>query len=150
MSLIKYRNPWSHLQDLQEQMNKIFELESINSNELTNPFDSQWAPRVDVKDTDDAIEITADLPGVKADDIEVHCEDHMITIKGNRKTETKESRDDYTRVERFSGSFCRRFSLPASANTKEIRAETKDGVLNVLVPKSVQSQPQKIKVESKD
>ena len=96
----------------------------------------EWAPVADILETDDEYLVRAELPGVKREDVKVSLEEGMLTIEGERKQEKEEKGRRLHRIERFYGSFCRRFSLPDDADATLIRAETKDGVLNVHIPKS--------------
>jgi HSP20 family protein len=108
---------------------------------------SDWAPSVDIKETDSAFEIKADIPGVDPDAIEVHMENGVLTIKGERESEKKEDKEGYKRIEREWGSFYRRFSLPDSADAEKISAKSKHGVLEITIPKQEKVQPRKIAVE---
>ena len=92
--------------------------------------------------------IHADIPGVDPKDIDVHMENGILTIKGERQSETKEEREGYKRVERVRGSFYRRFSLPDTADAEAISAKSQHGVLEVVIPKQQKVQPRRIQVES--
>jgi len=96
---------------------------------------SPWTPVADIAETDKEYVVKAEVPGVKPGDIKVTLDKGILTIAGERNYE-KENKDEQThRVERFYGSFCRRFVLPDDANGAEIKAEGKDGILKVHVPK---------------
>ena len=108
---------------------------------------SRWAPAVDVKEEADAFVISADVPGVDPEHIEVTMDKNVLTIKGERQIdETTEGENGYRRVERVHGSFYRRFSLPDTADAEGISASGKHGVLEVRIPKKVAVQPKRIKV----
>jgi HSP20 family protein len=109
---------------------------------------SDWVPAVDIKEEKDRFVIIADIPGVDPKDIEVHMENGMLTIKGEKETEKKEEREGYKRVERSYGSFYRRFSLPDTADAEKITAQSNNGVLEVSIAKQEQVQPRKISVGS--
>ncbi len=104
-------------------------------------------PAVDIKEEADRFVVKADLPGVASKDVDVSMENGMLAIKGERKTETKDEREDYKRVERSYGSFYRRFSLPNTANADKITAKLQNGVLEVVIAKKEGVQPRKISVE---
>ena len=87
------------------------------------------------------------MPGVKADDIDVSMENGILTIKGHRESETQQEKENYRRVERFSGTFLRRFTLPDTVDPDGVTAKTQDGVLEIRVPKSSKAQPRRITVE---
>ncbi|HEV2341056.1 MAG TPA: Hsp20/alpha crystallin family protein [Candidatus Acidoferrales bacterium] len=105
-----------------------------------------WAPAVDVYETENELVIKADLPDVSDKDLDVRVENNMLTIHGERKFEQKVKEENYLRMERSYGSFSRSFSLPNSVNTEAIKAEYKDGVLNITLPKRAESKPKQVKV----
>jgi len=113
----------------------------------TNFSREEWSPAVDIKETESAFIFHADLPGVKPEQIEVTTEDGTLTIKGSRESSKKEERKNYSRVERFSGSFMRRFTLPEQADCENVSAETTDGVLELTIPKIEKAKQQKITVK---
>jgi HSP20 family protein len=88
------------------------------------------------------------LPGVKSEDIEVTAENSVLTIKGDRESEKKEEKDNYSRIERFSGSFMRRFTLPTSADLDHISAKTKNGVLELHIPKTEKAKTKRIEIKT--
>ncbi|MDH5572312.1 MAG: Hsp20/alpha crystallin family protein, partial [Gammaproteobacteria bacterium] len=139
--------PWSLLNQFRREMDQMFETPATND-ETSNIVTSDWVPAVDVKETETAFEILADIPGVDPKDIEVHMENGILSIKGERQSEKKEEREGYKRVERSRGSFYRRFSLPDTADGDKISAKSSHGVLEITIPKQVKSQPRKISVES--
>jgi HSP20 family protein len=127
-----------------EQMRKEMDRVMGEENAATA---SDWVPAVDIKEDQDCFTITADLPGVKGKDIEVHAENGMLTLRGERDIQKKDEREGYKRIERSYGSFFRRFTLPDTADTDKISAKTDNGVLTVTIPKHERLQPRKIEVE---
>jgi HSP20 family protein len=109
---------------------------------------SHWRPAVDIKEEKDRYVIHADLPGVEAKDIEITMEDGVLTLKGVRANEKTDSREGYKRVERVRGTFSRSFSLPDTADSAKVEAKSKDGVLEIVLPKLEKSQPRRIMVNS--
>ena len=105
-----------------------------------------WAPAVDIYETPNELVVKADLPDVNEKDIDVRVENNLLTIRGERKFEKSVSEDNYLRVERTYGSFSRSFSLPNTVNAEAIRAEYKNGVLTVNLPKREESKPRQVKV----
>jgi HSP20 family protein len=101
---------------------------------------------VDIQENADNFIIHTDLHGVKAADIEVTAENGLLTIKGVRDSNKVEEKDNYKRIERFSGSFMRRFTLPETADVERINATSRDGVLELTIPKMPQLQPKRIEV----
>jgi HSP20 family protein len=134
------------MDQLRREMGRMFENLS-SAEEGSNIATSDWIPAVDIKETEKEFLIHADIPGVEPDKIDVHMEDGMLTIKGERESESKEERKGYKRVERQRGSFYRRFSLPDTANADKISAQSKNGVLEIVIPKQEKSQPRKIQVK---
>lgn len=108
---------------------------------------ANWAPAVDIKEEADAYVLYADLPGVDPKDIEVHMENAVLTIKGERTTESKEEQDNYSRIERVTGSFYRRFTLPETVDAEKISAKSYNGVLEVRIPKQEKVHPRRITVQ---
>jgi HSP20 family protein len=101
---------------------------------------------VDVHETENELVVTADIPGMNEKDLDVRVESNMLTISGERKTESNVKDDNYLRVERSYGSFSRSFSLPNTVNTQGIAAEYNNGVLSVRLPKREETKPRQVKV----
>jgi HSP20 family protein len=149
MSLVNYE-PWSLLDRFQQQLNQLgYADKSLagNDNDYSNVVTSHWRPAVDIKEEADRFLITADLPGVDPKDIEITMDNGVLTIKGERQDEAREEKEGYKRVERVSGAFYRRFSLPDTADADRIEAKGKDGVLEVILPKHEKVHPRKIEVK---
>jgi HSP20 family protein len=105
-----------------------------------------WNPAVDVYENDHAIIVKAELPGVDKDQITVDVQGRTLTLKGERKTETETKEENYYRRERSYGHFERAFTLPAEVDPETVKAEYKDGVLKVEVPKPEAQKPKQITV----
>lgn len=133
-------NHLPHLKDI----NRFFNLE-LGDDESAIAT-SQWVPAVDIVENDDHFIIEADVPGVNPKDIEVSMENGALTLKGERESEFKEEKEGYSRVERSSGSFYRRFSLPETADSENIVAKSDKGVLKITVGKKETAKPKKITV----
>ncbi len=139
--------PWTAIQQLRDEMNRAFGLALGGPDDGSNVVTSGWMPAVDIKEEADRFVICADVPGVDPDDIEVTMENGVLTIKGERKLERKDERDDgFRRVERLHGTFYRRFSLPDSADAEKISAKGSNGVLEIVIPKVADVLPKRIKV----
>jgi len=95
----------------------------------------EW-PRVDISETDDNIQITADLPGVDKDDVEISIRDNTITIRGEKKQEEEEKGEGFYKIERSYGTFQRSFYLPSEIEEDKVEASFKDGVLKITLPKT--------------
>jgi HSP20 family protein len=105
-----------------------------------------WAPAVDIYEGEHELVVKADLPDIKPEELDVRVENNILTIRGERKFEKKVDEKNYLRVERAYGSFARSFSLANSANTEAIKADYKDGVLTLSIPKREEAKPKQIKV----
>lgn len=108
---------------------------------------TQWVPKIDVKEKDSQYIIRADIPGVNPKDIDVSLDNGMLSIKGKKESETKEEKEDYIRVERSSGSFYRSLSLPDAGDSSKITAKSKNGVLEIVIPKNNKSSSHKILIK---
>jgi len=148
MKLVRY-NPWSVLDEMHSEMNNLFESRlGAERSDDTRVATSQWAPAVDIKEEDDKYVLRADIPGVSPEDIEVSMDKGVLSIKGERKEESEENKEDFHRIERRYGSFYRRFSLPDTADATAVSAEGKNGVLEIVIPKKEQEQPRRIEVKA--
>lgn len=107
---------------------------------------SELNPSVDVVETKDAYVFKADLPGVREQDVQAQVTGNVLTISGEKQEESRDEGDRYHATERFWGSFARSFTLPPGADLDSVKAELKDGVLTVTVPKRPEVQPKKITI----
>ncbi len=109
----------------------------------------EWAPAADVSETDGEYLIKAELPEVRKEDVSITVQDGVLTLAGERKQEKVEEQEKIHRIERFYGSFARRFALPENADEQGIRAESRDGVIVIHIPKQrvVEPQPRQIQIQ---
>jgi HSP20 family protein len=105
-----------------------------------------WAPAVDIYEGENELVVKADLPDVKPENLDIRVENNILTIRGERKFEKRADEKNYLRVERAYGSFARSFSLANTVNTEAIKADYKDGVLTLSIPKREEAKPKQIKV----
>jgi HSP20 family protein len=105
-----------------------------------------WAPAVDIFEGEHELVVKADLPDIKPEQLDIRVESNILTIRGERKFEKKAEEKNYLRVERSYGSFARSFSLANTVNTEAIKADYKDGVLTLSIPKREEAKPKQIKV----
>src|SRR6201981_393642 len=105
-----------------------------------------WAPAVDIYEGQNELVVKADLPDIKPEELDIRVENNILTIRGERKFEKKADEKNYLRVERAYGSFARSFSLANTVNTEAIKADYKDGVLTLSIPKREEAKPKQIKV----
>ncbi len=145
MAIMHYE-PWSLLNRLQKELESAHDDSSGEGSIST----AEWAPAVDIKEEDSRFVLFADIPGVKPEDIDVHMEAGVLTVKGEKESESKSEKEGFKRVERSFGSFYRRFNLPDSADGEAISANCKNGVLEIVIPKREAVKPKKINVTSAD
>lgn len=147
MTLVSYE-PWTLVNRLHRQLDQVFNRTSDTAEVASAPSVS-WIPRVDIYEEAQRFVVLADVPGVDAKDIDITAEKGVLTIRGERRAEKKETeKNGYERIERTPGSFLRRFTLPDSANTESITAKQTNGVLEVSIPKHAQVQPRRISVNA--
>ncbi len=150
MTLVKW-SPFKELTAIQERMNKF-----MGDPLLKFPFEFtgnvegvDWVPAVDIYETPGSITLKAELPEMDLKDIDISVEGRTLQIKGNRKLEKEETRENYHRVERVYGEFNRFFSLPETVDTDKIEAAYDRGILKVTMMKKEEIKPKKIKVDIK-
>ena len=133
------REPFIDLKSVQEEFNRVFGSGIPNIFSGVEAVANKWTPRADVFEDEDAIVIEADLPGLKAEDFNLSVENFKLTLSGERKFEKDVKKEgnqgNWHRVERNYGSFSRTFTLPVTVNVEAVKAEFKDGVLYVTLPK---------------
>ncbi|HEV7135073.1 MAG TPA: Hsp20/alpha crystallin family protein [Steroidobacteraceae bacterium] len=132
MSLVRW-DPFASLDDMVSRMPSVFG----RWPRMSNDGDAvEWSPSVDISETETEYLLKAQLPAVKREDVHVTYDDGMLTISGERKQEQEQKGEKFHRIESFHGAFSRSFSLPEAIHAGTIRAEAKDGVITVHVPKS--------------
>lgn len=144
------RDPFQELRNLQDEMNRAFNLgvpRLFNGEE--GLLRGQWIPNVDIREDEKAIYLEADLPGLKPEDFRLSIENYKLTLSGERKFEHEEKGDNYHRVERSYGSFTRSFTLPTTVSIDEVKADFKDGVLRISMPKREEVRAREIQVAIK-
>jgi HSP20 family protein len=147
MNLVRYE-PWGLVNQLHNELNRLFDRGYAGQDQESGVTASDWIPAVDIKEEDNRFLIHADVPGVDPKEIEITMEDGILTLKGERKSETREERDGYRRVERVSGQFFRRFTLPDTADAEGVSAKGVNGVLEISIPKQPKAQPRRITVKA--
>ncbi|HEY7964577.1 MAG: Hsp20/alpha crystallin family protein [Steroidobacterales bacterium] len=138
MTIVRYE-PWALVNRLAGHFDQALGADSASVS---------WIPHVDVHEETERFVVTADLPGVEGKDIEVTADKGVLTVKGERRAEKKSSTDGFERVERASGTFLRRFTLPESVDAEAIKATHVNGVLELSIPKRPQEQPRRISVQA--
>lgn len=140
---------WDPFQDLNTFSNRLQTLfggsEAENGNGSSKR--GQWAPLVDISETEKEYLIKVELPEVEKENVKVTVENDVLVISGDRKFESEEKDRKHHRIERSYGSFLRSFSLPDDADGAKVHAEFKNGVLRVHLPKSEESKPKQIEIK---
>jgi HSP20 family protein len=106
-----------------------------------------WLPPVDIRETDEALSLLVELPGLKREDVEITLENGVITIRGERKFEKDVKEENYHRIERSYGAFSRSFTLARNVQSDKVKATFTDGVLHVDLPKSEEARPRRIDIK---
>ncbi|HEX6930276.1 MAG TPA: Hsp20/alpha crystallin family protein [Gammaproteobacteria bacterium] len=152
MALMRYQpvvSRFGGLTQLHNEINRLFDNLGGTDEEGTPATD--WMPAVDVTEEENRYVLHADVPGVDPENIEVTLENGVLTIRGRRE-ETRRAGNGgnggYRRVERLYGSFFRRFTLPDTADAEKITAQSRNGVLELVIPKQEKTQPRRIAVKS--
>ncbi|MDD5542241.1 MAG: Hsp20/alpha crystallin family protein [Acidobacteriia bacterium] len=146
MAIVRWE-PFRDLMSLQERMNRMFDESVGHVRGANEALDSgAWSPAVDIYETEQAIVLKAELPEINQKDIDIRIENNTLTLRGERKFERETKEENYHRVERSYGAFCRTFTLPSTVDQDKVKAEYKDGILKVTLPKREDSKPKQIKV----
>ena len=106
-----------------------------------------WAPAVDIYEKGTDVVLKAELPGLDPKDVDIRIENNVLTLKGERKIEDEIKQENYHRVERAYGGFTRSFTLPSTVDTTNVKADYKDGVLRITLPKREEAKPKQIQVD---
>lgn len=133
-------DPFAEMNRLQDHLARV----SLSAQQQEFAF----RPTVDIFEDEAAIQVKADLAGVKSDDVHIEVENNVLTLRGERKLEHAEKKKGYHRVERAYGSFSRSFALPDTVDSEKIDAAFRDGVLNLTIPKRPAAQKKQIKITS--
>jgi HSP20 family protein len=133
-------DPFAELSRLQDDVARAFR-------DTRGSGTRSFTPPVDIFEEKDAIVVRAELPGVKAEDVQITVENDLLTIQGERKLERREEGEGWHRVESTYGTFTRSFALPKTVDASSIDANLEHGLLSVRLPKKVEAQPRKIEVK---
>lgn len=151
MNLIQYQKPdlvwptFGRLSSLRDELDRLFESPFAEMTR-TSQLLSGWTPALDVYEDKENFIVKAELPGMKKEDIEVSLHDGSLSISGERKSESKHEDAEVCRAERFFGRFQRAVTLPAPVAADKVKAQYKDGVLTVTLPKTEEAKPKQIDV----
>ncbi len=141
--------PWSLINLLHQDLDQIAGRRiGLAGGDHDGSSVADWIPAVDIVEEKDRYVLRADVPGVKPEDIDVNMENGILTVSGERHQESTEEAQGMRRVERVSGKFYRRFTLPDTADAEEISARSANGILEVIIPKQPQVLARKITVKA--
>jgi HSP20 family protein len=149
MAIVRWE-PFRDLMTVQERMNRIFDDAfrgaAGRGGEDDWALGGTWAPPVDIYEQDGNLVLKAELPGIDPKDVDVRVENNVLTLTGERRFENEVKREQYHRVERAYGRFSRSFTLPNVVDTANIKAEFKEGLLRVVMPKREEAKPKQISI----
>ncbi|MEW6366009.1 MAG: Hsp20/alpha crystallin family protein [Acidobacteriota bacterium] len=144
MPIQKY-DPFKDLFDLQEKMHRLL-LEAFVHAESREDSAGSWSPSMDIYETDDAVVVVAELPGLAREDIDIKIDHGTLVLQGERRFSRKEKEEKYMRIERHYGKFSRTIAIPSSVDTSDVAADLHNGVLEVRLPKREAARPRSIRV----
>lgn len=152
MALVKWKkrdvyDPWAGLKSLQNEINDLFDFDRFST--VNGLFDRNFSPAIDVIEGNDAYTVVCELPGIDQKDIDVSIASNVLTIKGEKHEEKEDKDRKFYKKESWSGSFQRTLPLPASVAADKVKAEMKDGMLSIVLPKKEEDIPKQISVKVK-
>jgi len=134
--------PWRELEDMQRGLSRILDDTSFATTEA-----GQWIPIVDIRETDEALLVQAELPGIDKKDVKIEVKDNVLTLSGERNYEKDVREENVHRIERSYGKFVRSFSLPTNVDTDKVDASMNNGILEIRLPKKESAKPKAITVK---
>ena len=146
MNVSRY-NPWGFVGRFNRDADRFFAHHLLPAGAEEAAAYNDWVPAIDLEEEEDRFLIRADVPGVEAEDLDITMDKGVLTLQGNRETKAAEEKGGLRRVERVSGRFHRRFSLPETADPTGISADYRQGVLEISIPKQPEAQPQRIQIK---
>ena len=153
MALIPWRSakewdPFEEMVDMRDRISRLFD-EYFGQFPATReePLGRTWVPAVDIYEEKDNIIIKAELPGMKKDDLSIEVKDNVLTLSGERKHEEETKKENFHRIERSYGKFSRSFTLPDSVKVDKVKANYKDGVLEISLPKATEARAKAIPIK---
>ena len=147
MALVRWE-PFRDLVSLQDRMNRLFE-DSLSRNKVFEESLATgiWSPPVDIYETDSSIVLKAELAGLTKNDVSIEIKDSTLILRGERKFEKDVKEENYHRIERSYGSFSRTFSLPHTVDQNKVTASFRDGLLEIVIPKTKEARPKQIEIK---
>lgn len=139
--------PWRGFDSLRRRMDSLFD--DFQRGESPDLFQSNWMPSVDISENADSLTIHAEVPGMSKKDVKISIQDNILTISGQKKLEREKKEQNYHLVERTQGEFTRSFTLPSRVDSNNVKAEIKDGVLEIELPKTPEAKAREIEIQVK-
>jgi len=143
---IRKWSPLNEMMTLHNQLERMFG-DVFERGEKSDLDFGSWLPPADLKEEGDKLILEMELPGIKKEDVDISVENNVLTVKGEKKFEKKNKKENYHRIERSYGTFQRSFMLPVSVKNEEIGASLKDGVLTLTLPYAEEAKPKKIAIK---
>jgi HSP20 family protein len=145
MSPVRYE-PWNVLNQLHREINRVFDSQTAANGATDSSATADWVPPADIAEYKDRWVLQFDVPGVNINAIDITLEQGVLTISGEREKDSADGDVERRRVERPHGRFHRRFTLPDTVDTANVRATGRNGILEVTIPKQPKAQPRRIEV----
>ncbi len=146
MTLVRW-NPFTELINMQDRMSRLFGDTYLKPTLGEREIGDEWSPAVDIYEDTDGVILKIELPEMDMKDIDVKIEDNTLNVRGERKLEREDKKDNYHRVERYYGTFSRSFTLPSTVNQEKVKASYDRGVLRITLPRKEDTKPRKITIE---
>jgi HSP20 family protein len=143
MAMLTRFDPFRDIQRMQEEMGRLYDDRLI----ARGGESVGWTPACDIFEDDEGVALRFELAGVDPKEVDIRFENGVLTMRGERKLEREDKRENYHRVELSYGTFTRSFSLPGTIDAEKIRAESRNGVLTVHLPKKPEAKPKSILVK---
>jgi len=143
MQLVRF-DPLREMERLHNDLNRLFE--GGPTTEGRTDSARSWAPAVDVAETEEALFVRAEVPGMSREDIDIELTGETLTLRGERKFESEDKKDNFVRIERRYGKFSRSFTLATPIQADKVSASYRDGILEIVLPKSEETKPRKVQV----
>jgi len=139
-------SPFNALNEIHRELSRVFDHPVYRDSSTLSSQENGWTPHVDISENETAFTVSADIPGVNPDEVEITLHNNVLTIRGERDSEISREKGSFKRRERLRGSFSRQFSLPESTDEDAISAKANHGVLEITIPKAKKASPVSITV----
>jgi HSP20 family protein len=147
MDLVEWK-PFREVSRLRREMDRLWDEFFGPGRRAFRPLEPEWAPAIDVSETADKVVVKAEVPGIEAKDIDISLSGDILTIKGEKKSERQEKKENYHLVERSYGSFSRSLKLPVGVKVDKVEAKYEKGVLTITCPKKEEVKPKAIEIKT--